>query len=49
MAGTATVSLETYLRISYVPDLEFVYGELKEKPLVSLAHSRVQGILFDVV
>ncbi len=46
MAATATVSLDTYLRTSYRPDVELVDGQLKEKPLVSMGHSRVQGCLF---
>ncbi len=42
MAGTVTVSLEHYLGTNYVPDVEFVHGELKGKPVVPRLHGRVQ-------
>ncbi len=46
MAESATaVTLEHYLATSYRPDVEFIGGELKEKPLVSPAHGRVQSLL----
>ncbi len=46
MKAGMTVALDHYLHTSYSPDLELVHGELRSKPVVSLEHSRVQGILF---
>ena len=46
MAETAaTVSMEEYLRTSYHPDVEYVYGELREKPMPTLLHGIVQILL----
>ncbi len=41
----ALVSLEEYLSTSYRPDVEFIDGVLKEKPVVCPAHGRTQMIL----
>lgn len=46
MAESAiAVTLKHYLGTSYRPDVEFIDGELKEKPMVSPAHGRVQSLL----
>ena len=48
MAQTATiVSLEEYLATSYRPDVEYIDGELKEKPVTGFPHGVVQGLLFE--
>ena len=44
--GTALrVSLEEYLNTDYRPDVEYLDGELREKPVVQFAHSEIQGLL----
>jgi Uma2 family endonuclease len=46
MAHSATaVSLEQYLNTSYHPDVEYIDGYLKEKPVVGFRHGELQGIL----
>ncbi len=46
MATTGTgVSVEEYLRTDYRPDVEYIDGELKEKPVIGFAHGRLQLIL----
>jgi Uma2 family endonuclease len=46
MATTGTgVSVEEYLRTGYRPDVEYIDGELKEKPVVGFAHGRLQALL----
>jgi Uma2 family endonuclease len=46
MAATETaVSLETYLRTEYRPDVEYIHGQLKEKPAPEFLHGVVQVIL----
>jgi Uma2 family endonuclease len=46
MATTgAGVSVEEYLRTGYRPDVEYIDGELKEKPAAGFAHGRMQAIL----
>jgi len=46
MAAIATtVSLAEYLRTSYHPDVEYVRGELKEKPMPTYLHGIIQIIL----
>ena len=45
MATTVKVSLQEYLNTSYHPDVEYLDGELKEKPVVKLAHGRIQSLL----
>ncbi len=46
MAAAAKVSLQDYFNTSYRPDVEYIDGELKEKPVVGFAHGEVQGFLF---
>ena len=41
----ASVTIEEYLATSYHPDVEFIDGLLKEKPMVGLPHGEVQAIL----
>ena len=45
MATTAIVSIETYLSTSYCPDVEYLDGVLKEKPVVQIVHGRVQVLI----
>jgi Uma2 family endonuclease len=45
MAASTLVSIEQYLKTSYRPDVEFIDGELKEKPKVQWAHVRLQSLL----
>jgi Uma2 family endonuclease len=45
MAASTLVTLEQYLRTSYRTDVEFIDGELKEKPLVQWAHGRLQILI----
>ncbi len=50
MAAATHVSLEEYLNTSYRPDVEYIDGELKEKPLPTWEHARLQimiGAWFD--
>lgn len=48
MAGIAqAVSLEQYLATEYHPDVEYIDGELKEKPVTGFPHGVVQGVLFE--
>ena len=46
-AQAANVSIEEYLRTSYRPDVEYIEGELREKPAVGFAHGEIQGFLFN--
>ncbi len=39
------VPIEQYLRTNYRPDVEYIDGELKEKPLVMSVHGRLQVLL----
>jgi Uma2 family endonuclease len=39
------VSIEEYLRTSYDPDVEYVDGSLREKPVVFSAHGSIQSLL----
>jgi Uma2 family endonuclease len=39
------VSIEEYLRTSYDPDVEYVDGYLKEKPVVFSVHGSIQSLL----
>ncbi len=41
----AKVSIEEYLNTGYRPDVEYLYGELKEKTVVTPAHGQVQILL----
>ena len=45
MAASTLVTIEQYLGTSYRPDLEFIDGELKEKPVVQWAHGRLQMLI----
>lgn len=46
MAAVATkVSLEEYLQTSYRPDIEYIDGVLKEKPMPTALHGIVQFLL----
>ncbi len=46
MATAAKVSIEEYLRTDYHPDVEYIDGELKKKPVVGFAHGETQGFIF---
>lgn len=39
------ITLETYLRTSYKPDVDFVDGELEERNLGEFEHARLQTLL----
>ena len=43
--ATTGISIEEYNRTSYHPDLEYLDGELRERPVVQTVHSRLQVIL----
>ena len=45
MGTTVRISLEEYMNTSYRPDVEFIDGELREKPLGKIPHGRAQGLL----
>ena len=45
MATKALISIEEYLNTSYTPDVEYIDGELKEKPAVGFPHGETQAIL----
>ncbi len=45
VSDTRCVSVEEYLNAEYRPDLELVDGYLREKPVVSPAHGRVQFLI----
>jgi Uma2 family endonuclease len=45
MAASTLVTLEQYLSTSYRPDVEFIDGELKERPVVQWAHGRLQILI----
>ncbi len=46
MAAIETaISLEQYLRTAYRPDVEYIHGQLKEKPVPEFLHGVVQAIL----
>jgi Uma2 family endonuclease len=44
--SAATVSIDEYLRTSYRPDVEYIGGQLREKPVVGFPHGVVQGLIF---
>ncbi len=46
MATAAKISIEEYLSTDYRPDVEYIDGYLKEKPVVMFAHGETQGIIF---
>ena len=43
--GSVHTSIGEYLKTSYLPDAEFVDGELREKPVVSPIHGRMQILI----
>ncbi len=43
--ATTTVSIEEYLHTMYDPDVEYIDGFLKERPVVYPVHGRLQAIL----
>ena len=45
MAATTLVSIDEYLRKTYQPDVEYVDGELKERPMVKRVHGRLQSLI----
>ncbi len=45
MATTVTVSMEMYLSTSYCPDVEYLDGVLKEKPVIQIVHGWVQVLI----
>ncbi len=47
MATAVKVTLQEYLNTSYHPDVEYLDGELKEKPVVGFAHGETQGFIFN--
>jgi len=46
MATATLVSVSEYLETSYRPDCEYVDGELLERNVGELDHSRLQGLLY---
>ncbi len=44
-AVSRIISVEEYLNTSYRPDRELVDGRLEEKPMTTMLHSYVQGLL----
>jgi Uma2 family endonuclease len=40
MATATLIPIEQYLKTSYCPDVEFIDGELREKPVVQSVHSQ---------
>ncbi len=45
MAAAALVSIDEYLHTGYERDLEYVDGELKERPVVFSVHGLLQALL----
>ena len=45
MATSTVVSIDDYLKKSYRPDVEFIDGELKERPVVKRTHGRLQSLI----
>ncbi len=46
MATTTLVSIEDYLQnTSFHPDVEYIDGELRERPMVVSAHGKVQSLI----
>ena len=45
MAASTPVTIEQYLKTIYRPDVEYIDGELKEKPAIQWAHVRLQSLL----
>ena len=42
---TTGISIEQYLKTSYTPDVEYIDGQLKEKPAVGLPRGELQALL----
>ena len=45
-AKVSRVSIDEYLRTDYRPDVEYLDGELREKPVVDFVHGETQGLIF---
>jgi Uma2 family endonuclease len=45
MATSTPVAIDEYLRVEYDPDVEYVDGELKERPMVMIEHGALQSQL----
>ena len=45
-AHVPLITIEEYLRTSYMPDVEFLDGHLQEKPMGTWDHGFLQGLLF---
>jgi Uma2 family endonuclease len=45
MATSTLVTIEQYLQTHYRPDVEFIDGELREKPVVQWVHSQLQSLI----
>jgi Uma2 family endonuclease len=45
MAASTLVTFEQYLKTGYRPEVEFIDGELREKPVVQWAHGRLQILI----
>jgi Uma2 family endonuclease len=45
VAVPPTLPIEQYLRTSYDPDVEYVDGQLKERPVVQSIHGTIQSLL----
>jgi len=48
MSSTTLVSVSEYLETSYRPDVDYVDGELLERNVGELDHSRLQGAADEV-
>jgi Uma2 family endonuclease len=45
VATTSLLSIDEYLHTSYRPDVEFIDGELKERPVVMYVHGEIQSAI----
>jgi Uma2 family endonuclease len=45
MATATPITIEQYLKTNYRPDVEFIDGELREKPVVQWVHSHLQALI----
>jgi Uma2 family endonuclease len=48
MATSTRIPIEQYLRTSYEPDAEFVYGEIEERAVGEYDHNVVQWAILDL-
>ncbi len=48
MATAALVSVDTYLQTAYRPDRDYVEGEVLERNVGEIPHSRLQGLFRDL-